>query len=70
MEKDIQKQCTRIISELGLSLYEAGQILGCSWQSVQKKKSLISGNRFTEKNHEALMAYLENYKRKLENLVK
>lgn len=66
--ENTQEHCIRIISELGLSLYEAGQILGCSWQSVQKKKSLISGNRFTEKNHADLLAYLEDYKKRLEKI--
>lgn len=66
--ENIQEHCIRIISELGLSLYEAGQIIGCSWQSVQKKKSHISGNRFTEKNHEDLVAYLEEYKKRIEKL--
>ena len=66
--ENIQEHCIKIISELGLSLYEAGQIIGCSWQSVQKKKSFISGNRFTKKNHADLLAYLEDYKKKLNKL--
>lgn len=43
-----------IIKELNLSLVEVGDIIGCKWQSVQKKKSRINNNKFTTINYEKL----------------
>lgn len=43
-----------IINELNLSLVEVGDIIGCKWQSVQKKKSRINNNKFTLINYEKL----------------
>lgn len=46
-----------IINELNLSLVEVGGIIGCKWQSVQKKKSRINNNKFTLINYEKLDQY-------------
>lgn len=56
-----------IINELNLSLVEVGDIIGCKWQSVQKKKSRINNNKFTAINYEKLD---QHKKRKITKLKK
>ncbi len=63
-----QEKAIKIISELNLTLVQVGELLGCSWQAVQSKKSEINGNRFTESNIETLEKYLEQKKQTLNNI--
>lgn len=54
---EVHDHCIRIISELKLNLHEVGEIIGCNWKTVQKKKSLINGCSFTEENLEKLISH-------------
>lgn len=54
-----------IINELNLSLVDVGGIIGCKWQSVQKKKSRINNNKFTPANYEKLDEHKKNKINKL-----
>lgn len=57
-----------IINELNLSLVEVGDIIGCKWQSVQKKKSRINNNKFTPINYEKLDQHKKNKITKLKKI--
>lgn len=57
-----------IINELNLSLVEVGDIIGCKWQSVQKKKSRINNNKFTPVNYANLDQYKKNKITKLKKI--
>lgn len=57
-----------IINELNLSLVEVGDIIGCKWQSVQKKKSRINNNKFTTVNYANLDQYKKNKITKLKKI--
>lgn len=58
----------KIINELNLSLVEVGDIIGCKWQTVQKKKSRINNNKFTLINYENLDQYKKNKILKLKKI--
>lgn len=57
-----------IIRVLNLSLNDVGEIIGCKWQSVQKKKSKLGGNKFTCENYTKLDEHRKNKINKLKKI--
>lgn len=63
-----QERAIKIINECNLTGVQVGNLLGCTWQTISRKKNNINYNKFTSKDIEKLEDYLKQKKEKLNNI--